>query len=200
MTPAEVLGSLPGLREATPESLVALGEQFERTVYKDGEVICEEGSPAETLYVLARGAVAVRKRSLSGRDHTVAELRAPCLFGHVGVLALAERTASLGAVGEVELLQMSARRARVIMRTGEFQVASPFRRALIVAMCQQLASATSTVANLAVDAGMAEPRVPMDDDLDSQLGELMADDLDEAEESILPEDAEERLLKGLSQV
>lgn len=196
-TPAQVLASLPGLRDASPEALTDLAEQFGRTSYKDQELVCDEGDPAETLYVLASGSVAVRKRSISGREHTVAELHAPCLFGHVGVLSLAERTASIRAEGEVELMHMSARRARVIMRTGNFKVASPFRRALIVAMCQQLASATSTVANLAVDAGVAEPRKALppdaqpDEDVDAPT---------EAEESILPDDAEERLLKGLSQV
>jgi len=211
VTPAEVLGQLPGLREAKPAALQALADQFERTAYKDGELICDEGAPAETLYVLARGAIDVRKRSISGREHTVAELHAPCLFGHVGVLSLTERTASIRAKGPVELLNMSARRARVVMRTGEFKVASPFRRALIVAMCQQLTSATATVASLAVDAGVAEPprpRLPsIEDDglqsIDERLAEL-DEELSEAEQpaetSILPDDAEERLLKGISQV
>ncbi len=206
MTPVEVLAQLPGLRDADPLSLTALSEQFDRVAYRDGELVCDEGSPAETLYVLSKGAVDVRKRSISGREHTVAELTAPCLFGHVGVLSLAERTASIRARGEVEILQMSARRARVIMRTGDFLVASPFRRALIVAMCQQLASATSTVANLAVDAGVAEPKRPPGATAGSgeDLGPLDEDGLSEAESSaetsVLPEDAEERLLKGLSQV
>lgn len=195
-TAAEILAELPGLREAPAEHLAALAEQFDRTSYRDQELVCDEGDPAETLYVLAQGSVAVRKRSISGREHTVAELHAPCLFGHVGVLSLAERTASIRAEGDVELLHMSARRARVIMRTGEFKIASPFRRALIVAMCQQLASSTATVANLAVDAGVAEQRPVPPPGERTPVGEERT----EAEDSVLPEDAEERLLKGLSQV
>ena len=187
--PADVLKQLPGLSEADPVSLAALAEQFDETIYQDGELICDEGSPAETLYVLAAGSVDVNKRSISGREHTVATLTAPCLFGHVGVLSLAERTASIRARGAVRRFHMSARRARVIMRTGDFEVASPFRRALIVAMCQQLASATASVASLAVDANVAE---------EWRAGDL--DERDESEDSILPDDAEERLLKGLSQV
>lgn len=187
-TNAQVLAQLPGLREADPVSLLALAEQFDRTSYADGDLVCDEGAPAETLYILAKGGVEVRKRSISGREHVVAELAAPCLFGHVGVLALADRTASIRAKGEVEVLHMSARRARVIMRTGEFEVASPFRRSLIVAMCQQLASATAAVASLAVDANVAEE------------WREDQDDRDESEDSILPDDAEERLLKGLSQI
>lgn len=186
----DVLIQLPGLNEADPVSLAALAELFERKTYGDGDLICDEGAPAETLYVLESGVVDVRKRSISGRQHTVATLTAPCLFGHVGVLSLAERTASIRARGDVELLYMSARRARVIMRTADFSVASPFRRALIVAMCSQLASATASVASLAVDANVAEEWKDDDDD----------DDRDESEDSILPDDAEERLLKGISQV
>lgn len=186
---AQVLARLPGLREADPAALRALAAQFEHRHYADDALVCDEGAPSETLYVLARGAVEVCKRSISGREHVVAELVAPCLFGHVGVLVTTDRTASIRARGEVEILQMSARRARVIMRTGDFEVASPFRRALIVAMCQQLASATASVASLAVDANVAEEW--RDED---------PDDRDESEDSILPDDAEERLLKGLSQI
>lgn len=211
MTPAAILGQLPGLRDASPDALQALAEQFDPTRFEDGALICEEGDPAETLYVLAEGTVEVRKRSTSGRAHTVAELQAPCLFGHVGVLALTERTASVRARGPVKLLSMSARRARVVMRTGEFKVASPFRRALIVAMCQQLSSATAAVASLAADAGLAEPPRPplpsIEDDglqsIDERLAELdeqLTEAEQSAEESLLPEDAEERLLKGISQV
>lgn len=185
---ADVLASLAGLREAGPTALGQLAAQFESAAVADGELICHEGAPADTLYVLAQGTVQVRKRSNSGREHIVAELTAPCFFGHVGVLSVTDRTASIRAQGPVTLLQMSARRARVIMRTGEFEVASPFRRALIVAMCQQLAQATAAVASLAVDANVAEEwREGDDEDGD-------------AEDSILPDDAEERLLKGLSQV
>lgn len=183
----DVLASLPGLKEAPPASLTLLSAQFESAVFADGELICHEGASADTLYVLAQGTVQVRKRSNSGREHIVAELAAPCFFGHVGVLSVTDRTASIRALGSVTLLQMSARRARVIMRTGAFEVASPFRRALIVAMCQQLAQATAAVASLAVDANVAEEWREDDDDGD-------------AEDSILPDDAEERLLKGLSQV
>lgn len=186
---AQVLARLPGLREADPTSLGSLAAQFDLRRYVDGALICDEGAPAETLYVLARGAVEVCKRSISGREHVVAELVAPCLFGHVGVLVTTDRTASIRARGEVEILQMSARRARVIMRTGDFAVASPFRRALIVALCQQLASATASVASLAVDANVAE-----------EWRDAEPDDRDESEDSILPDDAEERLLKGLSQI
>ena len=200
MASSDVLGRLPGLREANGTSLHALSDQFDRTSYRDGELICDEGSPAETLYVLASGTVEVRKRSISGREHKVAVLNAPCMFGHVGVLALTERTASIRATGEVEVLHMSARRARVIMRTGDFEVASPFRRALIVAMCQQLASATAAVANLAVDAGVAEPRNAEDTFNGEELVTMDPEGRTEAESSVLPEDAEERLLKGLSQI
>jgi len=195
-TAVEVLARLAGLREASPQALAGLAEQFDVMSSPAGALVCDEGAPAETLYVLVKGTVEVRKRSISGHEHVVAELTAPCMFGHVGVLSLAERTASIRAKGDVELLRMSARRARVIIRTGEFAVASPFRRALIVAMCQQLTSATAAVASLAVEAGVAEEgpaevtRVPP----------AAEEDRTEAEDSMLPDDAEVSLLKGLSQV
>lgn len=184
---AEVLARLPGLRELPAASLAQLASQFEPLTADDGELVCREGTPAEALFVLAEGTVQVLKRSTAGTEHAVATLKAPCIFGHVGVLASSDRTASIQSQGPVTLLAMTARRARVILRTGEFEVASPFRRALIVAMCKHLATATSAVASLAVDANVAE---------EWREGE----EEDDSDASILPDDAEERLLKGLAQV
>jgi len=57
-------------------------------------------------------------------------------------------------VGKAKMLVMSARRARELLREADFTVASPFRRALIVALSRQLFSATATTMKLAVDAGL----------------------------------------------
>ena len=202
-TTVDALSQLPGLREAPADALAALAEQFTASASRDGELVCDEGSPAESLYVLTKGIVEVRKRSISGREHTVAKLEAPCLFGHVGVLSLAERTASICAKGDVELLHMSARRARVIIRTGDFSIASPFRRALIVAMCEQLSSATRAVANLAVEAGVAEDGGPdLGAAAQSEAEKALGTDVPKGEEEgdALTDDAQISLLTGLSQV
>ncbi len=153
---AEVLGDVPGLTDVPPLALEELAREFDVRDYHD-EVICQEGEPAEVLYILAEGECEVIKTAPNGRRYKVAVLTGGCLFGHVGVMTVARRTAGIRARGRVRTLQMPASRARELLRNGDFAVTSPFRRALIVALARQLQSSTATTMKLAVDAGLAVP-------------------------------------------
>lgn len=152
----EVLGSLPGLAGTDPRSLAALASHFKLRGFKD-EFICREGDAADRVWVLARGQAEVLKRSEGGREFVVATLTPVCLFGHVGLFTSAGRTASIRARGAVEVLQMSSTAAHLILRTGSETLAGPFRRALIVALSQQLTAATQTLWRLADELGATEP-------------------------------------------
>lgn len=151
-----LLADVPGLTGAPRSALqqLALAWEFHEV---DGDYLCREGEPADMLFILADGECDVIKSAPNAKRYQVARLTPGCLFGHVGVMTLARRTASVKARGAVRVLQMPARRARELSRSDDFIVASPFRRALIVALARQLHSATSTTMRLAVDAGLSEP-------------------------------------------
>ncbi len=153
---AEVLSDVPGLTDVPPLALEELAREFDLRDYSD-EVICSEGEAADTLYILAEGECEVIKTAPNMKKYKVAMLTPGCLFGHVGVMTLARRTATVRARGSAKVLQMPARRARNLLRSGDFVVTSPFRRALIVALSRQLYSATATTMKLAIDAGVAVP-------------------------------------------
>lgn len=154
----QILAEVPGLTDAPPSALAELARWWEVREVNDAP-ICQEREAAETLFVLAEGSAIVLKTAANGRRYQVATLTPGCLFGHVSVMTLARRTASVRAVGPVKLLQMTARRAREVLRSDNFLVASPFRRALIVAMSRQLYAATATTMKLAFDAGLTSPGV-----------------------------------------
>ncbi len=153
---AEVLSDVPGLTEVPAAALEELAREFDLREHVD-EVICSEGEAADTLFILAEGECEVIKTAPNMKKYKVAMLTPGCLFGHVGVMTLARRTATVRARGAVKVLQMPARRARNLLRNGDFGLTSPFRRALIVALSRQLYSATATTMKLAVDAGAAVP-------------------------------------------
>ncbi len=155
----DVLRDVPGLTFVPASHLAELAKEFDVVRYDD-KLICEERGASEHLYVLADGKAEVLKDSGEGKRYRVATLMPGVLFGHVGVLTVRPRSASVRAVGKVKVLQMTARRAREILRDADFNVASPFRRALIVALSRQLFSATSTTMKLAVDAGMSVDAAP----------------------------------------
>jgi CRP-like cAMP-binding protein len=152
----EVLTDVPGLTDVPPAMLAGLAREFDIRDH-DHTMICLEGEPADVLFILAEGECEVIKTAPNGKKYKVAVLTSGCLFGQVGVMTLAHRTASVQARGRVRTLQMPARRARELLRNGSFQVTSPFRRALIVALARQLQSATATTMKLAVDAGLSVP-------------------------------------------
>jgi CRP-like cAMP-binding protein len=149
----EVLTDVPGLTDVPPTMLEELAREFDIRDHNN-TLICVEDEPADTLFILAEGECEVIKSAPNGKRYKVAVLTGGCLFGQVGVMTLAHRTASVQARGRVRTLQMPARRARELLRSGSFQVTSPFRRALIVALARQLQSATATTMKLAVDAGL----------------------------------------------
>ncbi|HCH62779.1 MAG: hypothetical protein CL927_07850 [Deltaproteobacteria bacterium] len=174
----EVLTDVPGLTDVPAAMLAGLAREFDIRDHNN-TMICVEGDPADVLYILAEGECEVIKTAPNGKQYKVAVLTGGCLFGQVGVMTLAHRTASVQARGRVRTLQMPARRARELLRSGSFQVTSPFRRALIVALARQLQSATSTTMKLAVDAGLSVPALesslPTVDDLptDEQTRDLL---------------------------
>src|SRR5260370_21461915 len=69
--------------------------------FEPGTLILEEGTVADSLYLLGHGAVEVSVRA-NGADQVVNSLTAPATFGGFGLL-LPERTATLPALTEVQV-------------------------------------------------------------------------------------------------
>jgi peroxiredoxin 2/4 len=87
--------------------LNALGERAERVSFAAGETIVAEGDLADRFYVIARGEVAISRRSPEGEEVKLAKLGSGQFFGEVGILAETRRTATVCAVGDVELIALS---------------------------------------------------------------------------------------------
>ena len=72
-----------------------------------GETIIAEGDPADRFYVIMRGEVTISRRTPEGDEIALDTLGPGQFFGEVGILAETRRTATVRAVGEVELLALS---------------------------------------------------------------------------------------------
>lgn len=105
------------LGEADRRALVA-ATQVQR--YEPGDVICRQGDTGDMLYVVARGRVAVLKEILGDNKRSGAILlgyRGPGeILGEMSLVGSQERTASLVAVEESELLAIGAIRFSALMR------------------------------------------------------------------------------------
>src|SRR5262249_52812679 len=91
---------------AGPE-LESLAEEAEKVSFAPGETIIAEGDPADRFYVIMSGEIAISRRSPEGDEIALDTLGPGQFFGEVGILAETRRTATVRAVGEVDLLAMS---------------------------------------------------------------------------------------------
>ncbi len=121
-----------------------------------GDLICVEGAPAQDLYFLLEGQVQVRMRDYLGVEQDLAVLRAPTMFGHMGLIDGSVRSASCLALD----------RARVnIMNREQYQriVDDPgpegdmFRRLLLVAMSRQLSQGNTALQRLLAQDDPGDP-------------------------------------------
>jgi len=87
--------------------LDSLGAQSERVSFAAGDTIVAEGDPADRFYVITRGEVSISRRGPDGDELKLATLGRGQFFGEVGILADTHRTATVRAVGDVELVGLS---------------------------------------------------------------------------------------------
>jgi serine/threonine-protein kinase len=97
--PADRYGSATEMREQVEEFLRG-GGWFDTRVFPPGDVIVQEGDPADAAFIITSGACEVYK--IAGGQRTVLRrLGAGEVFGETAVLTGEPRTASVVAVGEV---------------------------------------------------------------------------------------------------
>ncbi len=77
-------------------------QRFSRT-YAPGAVICQEGDEGVEMYIIQTGKVRVSKR-FAGKTHVISILEKGDFFGEMAIVNRIQRTATVTAIGEVELL------------------------------------------------------------------------------------------------
>src|SRR5262245_32936831 len=87
--------------------LGSLAEQAETVSYHGGEAIVAAGDGAARVCVTAQGEVALARHAPEGDEIDLGTLGPGQFFGEVGLLAETRRTATVRAIGDVELLALS---------------------------------------------------------------------------------------------
>ena len=70
--------------------------------YHDGQVIFNEGSPGDWIYVILSGAVEISK-SIQDQKYIIAILKPGEVFGELGFIGVTKRTATARAIGQTRL-------------------------------------------------------------------------------------------------
>lgn len=112
----DVLSGLPIGAGLTAEERGRLADALVAVSVKKGDAIFKEGTQSNAMYLLAKGKVEVR---LLSRDKPIAMLKAPTVFGEMGVLTSSPHCATCIAATPAEIYALSAKRFDELVCTGD---------------------------------------------------------------------------------
>ncbi len=90
--------------ELADEELQALASRGQVRQLSRNEVLFGEGDPADQLYIVGRGRIAISNRSFDGRESVVALMEEDDLFGEMGLFDDSGRSAEARALETSEVL------------------------------------------------------------------------------------------------
>jgi small-conductance mechanosensitive channel/CRP-like cAMP-binding protein len=141
---ASRLGGVDFLAGAKPEVLERLAHGTVSAVYAPGETVIREGDSGNELFIIERGAVQVQVQRDKGARTQVATLHAGHFFGEAALLREEQRSATVVAATECELLVISA---------GAFRAAAELDTSLAERLTAKLASRLTELRKAVSDAG-----------------------------------------------
>ena len=87
----------------SPEDLEKIAEIAEEQLFHDQQLLCREGEPGNTLFIIASGVVDVLKK-VGDTEQVLASRTTGDFVGEMAILELAPRSATLRAKGGVRTL------------------------------------------------------------------------------------------------
>jgi len=109
-----LLREVPMFSKLSPEDLEKIAEIAQEQLFSPQSIICREGDPGSTLFIIVRGEVDVIK--LLGKKQSILATRRDGEFvGEMAILESAPRSASLKARGEVRVLTIEGDAFKTIL-------------------------------------------------------------------------------------
>lgn len=115
MADPNVLASTQLLNELPDDIIERLRGQAEVRHFERNEVIFQQGEPAEELYVVQSGQVAISQASIDGRESVVAVLEPPSLFGELPLFDSAPRMADARALSSTDIVAVRYEHVRTVL-------------------------------------------------------------------------------------
>lgn len=147
------LRSARGLSDRDLEVLLAVAPPVR---YPDQAILCEEGRPGSTCFLIARGAVDV-VREVEGVQRMLAVLPAGALAGQVALVDHGTRSATLRARGEAVVLPLAREDFEKLLKARS-PLALRFQEQVALAGVRQLRVATDRLATLLAKVAAAPPQ------------------------------------------
>ncbi|MFZ9887886.1 MAG: cyclic nucleotide-binding domain-containing protein [Myxococcota bacterium] len=103
----EDLSPIPLLSDLPRDAFIALTERMQLHHAQEGEVLISEGDHAASMFIVVQGTVKVMRNIAPGHEVTLAELSDGAFFGEMALLSDAPRTASVVALQDSMLFEVS---------------------------------------------------------------------------------------------
>ncbi|MEJ8572427.1 cyclic nucleotide-binding domain-containing protein [Microbaculum marinum] len=106
-TEVETLRTIPMFRTIDPGKLRLLAFISERSMFRAGEVLCKQGEPGDSAFIILDGVGEVLVDSGGGEQRKVAEIKKNDVVGEMSLLCDTPRTATVAAATDVTALTIS---------------------------------------------------------------------------------------------
>ncbi len=105
--PLQASRSIPLLSEMSPDEFTAVLDRLTVRHVSSGSVICKEGGPGDSMFILSEGVVDVSTVDKRGTRVSLCQLHGGDFFGEYSLLTKKPRNATVQASSDVELLEIS---------------------------------------------------------------------------------------------
>ncbi|OGP93506.1 MAG: hypothetical protein A2156_11455 [Deltaproteobacteria bacterium RBG_16_48_10] len=105
--PLRSFPSIPLFSELKEKELQSLLDQVQVKIFSKEDFICREGGPGDSLMILIRGEVEVRKKTAKDNEVWIRNLKEGDFFGEFGFFTDQKRHATVKALTECEILEVS---------------------------------------------------------------------------------------------
>ncbi len=143
------------LRSIGDEGLQEILESSPRRELGAGEVLCNEGDPGSSCFIVLSGALEVL-REVGETMQRVATLAEGCIAGQLSLLDFAPRSATLRTSRQTELIELS-RQAYLELLAKQSPTALRLQEQLVMAGIRQLRAATGVLSRLTTLASHLYP-------------------------------------------
>lgn len=115
MTDPHVLASTQLINELPGDIIERLRSRAEVRHFERNQVIFQQGDPADELYVVQSGQVAIATQSVDGRESVVAVLEPPSLFGELPLFDDSPRSADARALQPTDIVAVRYEHVRAVL-------------------------------------------------------------------------------------
>ena len=105
--PLRPFSHIPLFSELEEEELQLLLLRIQVKALQEGSLICQEGEPGDSLFIIGSGEAAVTKPRQAGKETWVRNLSAGDFFGEFGFFTDRRRHATVKALSDCEILEIS---------------------------------------------------------------------------------------------